>query len=201
MTRTITQTSTSMFQAPVIQVPVLKIAKNARVPVTKENIAVNMKSQDLTMPTYLEKTKKVELDIAVQENPDNFLISNEFLFKISKEVNQSGYKTKAEPEKMIAGEDPKYVDMKYVGKKQKASKLSAQTLNNEKMLFRSGYQGVGDKNQVSEYDRILKGASNPYIIKTTGIFGNSNGANGYNGWDRNSLYYANYLSADGVGKR
>jgi len=113
---------------------------------------------------------------------------------------QGGYKGYEKyPTSSGCGRDEQ--NFKYNGSEKKVS-WDPKIINDEQMRFRSGYQGPGSVNETSDLDLILKGASDHKIKnKNSKIFGNSNGANGYNGYQRNGLYYANYLSSDGVGNQ
>jgi len=141
-------------------------------------------------------------DIKTKKCPEktNYLTSDD-LKSAYLESLQNGYANKT----TLVTSTPldKYVDtdIKTGSVKKKENIITAEEIDSEKMTFRSGYQSKSSKNQTSDLDLILKGNRDTHLkIKNRGIFGSSNGANAHNGLSKNSLYYANYLNTDGVGK-
>jgi len=188
-------------------IPSLRVSKPMNLnPIIKGKLSINQQKQNISTPSYLTKNKTVTLEVGTVQEPhqglQGFRISGDQIIDVSKECNIEGYRTMGEPEYLIVGQDPKYADLKFKGPEQPAYLMSADKLNQEKMRFRSGYQGMGSENQTSDLDHIIKGfKETAKPIKNMGVFGSANGANCHNGWNRNSLYYADYLNSDGVGKR
>jgi hypothetical protein len=79
--------------------------------------------------------------------------------------------------------------------------LDNENINKFKRTFRSGLQVDAPDNLTGNEQLMLMEIRNPELIKAGNIFGDSNGSNGKNGWERNELYYAHYLSSEGVGRK
>lgn len=171
-------------------------------------VQIHEKEKNLDNSTVRKKVSKKEAG-PVEENELKIGVDEEKEFKLKEKTieknwgicMQNGYRSKKNTETSIAGQD-KTFDIKFDDSVLKNKSLKAETLDKERITFRSGYQGLSSDNQTSDLDLITKGVKNGFAkIRNTGIYGDSNGSNGHNGIMKNKLYISTYLDSDGVGTR
>ena len=112
-------------------------------------------------------------------------------------LSQSGYQSKKELETEVVGQDKKYVNIKSDSKPIKGTNIDAKTINKFKRTFRSGNQVEATDKLDTLEELILMGATNPTLVKNKGLLGDTNGANGQNGWQRQKLLVATYVDSAG----
>ena len=171
------------------------------VTVPKLNISKNNAYSLNNVPQNREQEPDVNLK-ASNNIPDALRYTkNQFEIAFHK-VNQSGYQTKKSYETSIVGQDSTYAKLvKQNEKVVKITHISTDIINGYKRTYRSGNQVQISPNATTDMKLLLMEQRLPNLIKNTGMYGDLNGANSHNGWDKNDLYIANYLNSEGVGKR
>ncbi len=158
------------------------------------------KQKKSTYTNVNESKKSLNLEVTPVSDTKEFRIQNEQLYKAFHKYNQSGYQTDRSYETIVAGQDPMYAkQVKESLKVPKGTHITAETINTQKNTYRSGYQTQAPPGITSDLQQIRKEVGLPYPVRNKGIYGDSNGANGHNGWSRQKLYVANYRNIDGVG--
>ncbi len=145
-----------------------------------------------------KEAKKLEIaeEVHIQDAAKPVLRHPPTIDQIAKmhvKTNQEGYRSKKifEQESKLSYAIP-------VGnlKKQSNTNIDLETVNEFKFKFRSGRQPDAPSHIPTDQLFCLMGTNDLSKIKTnTKIFGDSNGANGHNGWARRDLYYTTYTSS------
>lgn len=145
--------------------------------------------------------KNLHLETKETEEEKSIIFNLDTLTKSFHKCNQSGYRSMKDFETSVTGENCIKLDLKITPEPKKTGDMNYLNINKWKNTYRSGYQHQAIDNPTGSEQLLLMGVRQPELIKPGSIFGSSNGANGKNGWERNSLYYADYLNIDGVGRR
>lgn len=112
-------------------------------------------------------------------------------------VNQSGYESLKTFETRIVSQDPKFMDVKKDDSDPSQKIIKSETLNKFKGTYRSGFQAIAPDKITTDNKMILMGYTMPESVKNTGLYGSTNGADGYNGSMKNKLYATKYIGMDG----
>lgn len=145
------------------------------------------------------RAQNADISIAEESSPDAFEMNNKDFKKAFITCMQYGHRSKKSEIFKKASEEMPAIKVSERILKERSINTSA--IETQRMTFRSGYNAQGHENQLSYLDIMLKGSKNGFVkIKNSGLYGDTS-ANGHNGWEKNQLYLATYLSSDGVGTR
>lgn len=158
----------------------------------------------ISVPEKLQTKKNEKIEFSTSS--DNIhkkqkTFSLESLDKSFHLCNQSGYRSLKDLETKITGQECSKLEVSTKPLEKKVGPLDYENINKWKNTFRSGYQHEAPQNPTGAESLLLMGVKDPHPIKPGSIYGDSNKANGWNGWAKNELYFANYLNSEGVGKR
>jgi hypothetical protein len=144
---------------------------------------------------------ELELESKEKNKAKKVEISVDSLSSTFHTVNQSGYQTLKVPELVIAGQECNHLDITTKEDPKVSGDMDYISLNKWKNTYHSGYQAEAVDNPTGNEKLLLMSVREPEKIKNKGIYGNNNGSNALNGWEKNNLYVANYINIDGQGPR